>query len=304
MNEPNYGDSDVPSLSPNIYGKIYQYGALGIKDADPSAKTVGGVMSNLNPTWTQNFINFISANSVPLDVLDWHRYTRSPATVLNEVTTARNLLNGAGYSSAELMVDEWNWVCFSGCTTTLTANINAAAGFIAPTIYYFLESGISEAMWYRVVGYWSGNPPATPDIFQLGGTPVWPQYNVFKMIGMMAGERVDATGLAMNPSGIGRGALASRDAAKVTVLVWNYQDSGGASVNVNLNINNLPAAFSGRDIRVERYLVDSTHSNVIFNPAKAELERVENRIISPASTVTLPLTLSPNAVTLVVLTPV
>ena len=96
-----------------------------------------------------------------------------------------------------------------------------------------------------------------------------PVLNVFRMLGMMAGNRVAAssTGAAALDSITSGGvkdrpdinAMASADARSVSVLVSNYHDSGkaGPVAPVDLNITGLP---KGR-LLIQHYRVDNQNSN-------------------------------------------
>lgn len=96
-----------------------------------------------------------------------------------------------------------------------------------------------------------------------------PVLSVFRMLGMMTGERVavdnpDALPLdGMVAAGAKDKpdihAMASRDAHSVAVLVSNYHDSGkpGPAAQIDLTVSGLPA---GRFV-VEHYRVDNEHSN-------------------------------------------
>lgn len=96
-----------------------------------------------------------------------------------------------------------------------------------------------------------------------------PVLNVFRMLGLMRGDRVQAvsTGaLALDEvrdrsvrSAPDINALATRDARSVSVLVWNYHDDdlAGPAAELKLQIGGLPA---GRPTLTE-YRVDTDHSN-------------------------------------------
>lgn len=98
---------------------------------------------------------------------------------------------------------------------------------------------------------------------------VKPVFNVFRMFGMMSGQRVavsggsgyDARRIAHDSV---RGepdvdAFAARDENQATVLVWNYHDDDRAAPTtpVTVRIDGLPA----RRVLLHHYRVDSTHSN-------------------------------------------
>ncbi|MDR6340543.1 xylan 1,4-beta-xylosidase [Filimonas zeae] len=97
-----------------------------------------------------------------------------------------------------------------------------------------------------------------------------PVLNVFRMLGMMTGNRVEVSGnMAYNAktiidSGV-RGAatdvnaLASRDKKSMGVMLWNYHDEdvAGNTAEVELLLKNIPA----RKATLHHYRIDQEHSN-------------------------------------------
>ncbi len=96
-----------------------------------------------------------------------------------------------------------------------------------------------------------------------------PVLNVFRMLGMMTGDRVAVDNPAEIPLGqmVASGvkdkpdihAIASRDTRSVAVLVSNYHDSGkpGPAAEIDLTIGGLPASR----LLVHHYRVDNERSN-------------------------------------------
>ena len=97
-----------------------------------------------------------------------------------------------------------------------------------------------------------------------------PVLNVFRMLGMMRGERVAVTGdqaydaARIQAAGV-RGArtdidaLAAKDAHSIAVLVWNYHDDDiiDAGSPVELHIAGIPA----KQVQMRHYRIDQEHSN-------------------------------------------
>lgn len=98
-----------------------------------------------------------------------------------------------------------------------------------------------------------------------------PVLNLFRMLGLMSGDRVSLTSSAavgveqILKSGVRDAAdvdgIAARGEHSVTALVWNYQDdeAGGATAPVQLSVSGLPG--DRRKILVRHYRIDQSHSN-------------------------------------------
>jgi len=97
-----------------------------------------------------------------------------------------------------------------------------------------------------------------------------PVLNVFRMLGMMRGDRVAVTGerpydAARIMAGGVRGertdidALAARDEHTIAVMVWNYHDDDviDAGSPVELHIDGIPA----RQVRLRHFRIDNDNSN-------------------------------------------
>ena len=98
-----------------------------------------------------------------------------------------------------------------------------------------------------------------------------PVLNVFRMFALMGPEWLTATSSAELPladiikDGV-RGApdvgvLASRDAKKITVMVWHYHDDDvpGPDAAVTVTLNGLPVNSTSRHLT--HYRIDQNHSN-------------------------------------------
>jgi xylan 1,4-beta-xylosidase len=98
-----------------------------------------------------------------------------------------------------------------------------------------------------------------------------PEMNLFRMAGMLSGERVGATSDAAIPadSVVKAGvrerpevdALATRAGKSASVMVWNYADDdvAGVAATVRMTVNGVPVAV--RRVRVEEFRIDAKHSN-------------------------------------------
>jgi hypothetical protein len=297
-NEPNCCDTTYKTGIAG-YEALYKASALGVKAADPTAKVGGPTTSGTATNWLSALASFAKTNNLPLDVVDWHHYQIAdrPAVVKSQAAAARSILASYGFTSTALWLTEWagTQITFDPAGQT-KARVDRAAGVLGPMSYFLINENI-EGFYFRL-------KRPTPDvlgIFQDNSGAPYPNSNVFRMIGQMASTRVTATS-AMDANGLGVGALASKDAAKVTVLAWNYQNLGTASHVVTVTIANMPSSFAGKNIRLERYLVDANTSNLMHDASKSELQKVEDRTLPAATSPNVSFSLMANAVSQVVLT--
>ena len=98
-----------------------------------------------------------------------------------------------------------------------------------------------------------------------------PVLNTFRMFGLLGANRIELTSSAALPvdemirSGVRSAAdingIATRADRELSVLLWNYHDDDvpAPESQIELNIDGLPAA--AKQILVEHFRVDSTHSN-------------------------------------------
>lgn len=98
-----------------------------------------------------------------------------------------------------------------------------------------------------------------------------PVLNVFRMMGLLGGERIDAQSSGALPtdevlkSGVRAqsdvSVVAARKPNEIDVLAWNYHDDDVAAVGapVELKIDGIPAA--AKRVLTEHFRIDATHSN-------------------------------------------
>ncbi|MEV4706121.1 hypothetical protein [Actinoplanes sp. NPDC049316] len=246
-----------------------------------------------------------------LDFLSFHEYAHGadPAWVQREKSTVQSWLDARGLGTIPVFITEYgvfpgtqSGKDAGGNPTTLAADQLTHAAAMATLGTYFVQGGVDMPMhWVHE----HSNVRKSMFVADDDGA-VYPYFNVVKMQNMLKARRISATSGALTAGGIGVSAMATKDDTGVAVLSTNYQwTKGTATHDVTLTVNNLPASLAGRQVLVERYLVDATTSNYAADPAKSDLTRVERYVLPVGhSAVARPYTLTPNAVSLVVLTPV
>ncbi|WP_305789858.1 glycosyl hydrolase [Symbioplanes lichenis] len=313
FNEPDkIWDPSPPETDTRLpvgdYYKWYQIGYSIINEVnaelDPGLKLrIGGPAAyEFDARYLQDFINLYQADTNPakrLDFVSFHDYSHdaNPSAVQGQKAQVQSWL---GSTTTPVFVTEYG--IFAGDQSVGPVEqdqvIHAAA--MATLGNYYVQGGMDMPMHWV---YEHNNPRKSMFNNAVDGA-VFPYYNVVKMQTMLKKNRLATPGTAP-ANGIGVNTLATRDESGVALMTTNYQYTGTASNTVQLSVTLPPATFNGRQVRVQRYLVDATHSNWNVTKSGGELEKVEDYVL-PAGTTAAPAsyTLSPNAVSLVVLSPI
>jgi hypothetical protein len=190
----------------------------------------------------------------------------------------------------------------SGCGTTFEADSLTDAAAMSTLGNYYLRGGMDMSFAWT----WDHDSNDRKSMFvdAEDGAP-YPYYNLVRMQSMLKEGRVASSSSVLSPEGIGVNALATADDSGVSVLTTNYQSTTGtAGFDTTLTVDHLPAVFTGRQIRVEKYLIDATHSNYSHDRTNAGLQLVDSTVLPAARSAGTTFRLGVNAMSLVVLTPV
>jgi len=244
-----------------------------------------------------------------LDFLSFHDYGHrdQPSAVGKEKQDVVAMLTQRGLDAATpLMVTESGVFAGgpdtpTGHGTTFSKDLLTQASAMATLGMYFVAGGMDVPMHW--VYNHDTNERKSMFVDGVDGA-VYPYFNVVAMQSMLKTTRVSSTASALSSDGIGVNALATSDDSGMAVLATNYQSTAGAtSYSTRIDVKNLPARFTGRQILAERYLVDATTSNYDHDPADAKLRKVSTSWLPAGSTATTSFPLGVNATSLVVLTP-
>lgn len=106
---------------PDLYGKcwlgtpeqfyeLFSITARHLKSCFPELKIGGPAVCGFNEGWLRGFFDKMRSDNVPLDFYSWHIYARDVSAVVNEAKRHRAILDEYGYTEAETILDEWNYV--------------------------------------------------------------------------------------------------------------------------------------------------------------------------------------------------
>jgi hypothetical protein len=117
-NEPDGIKED--GTSPNWSGthrefyELYAAAATHLKGRFPHLKIGGPAVCGYaeDGKWTKDFLAYLTAGGrrVPLDFFSWHAYTEYPCVIREMGEFTRALLDAAGYTETESILDEYNYL--------------------------------------------------------------------------------------------------------------------------------------------------------------------------------------------------
>lgn len=282
--------------------KLYDYAADGLKKALPTAKiggiNIAGTSGKGATSWTTNFIKHcISGTNYatgtigsPIDAVLFHAKGRPKlinGTVFMDMAPQLRDIQ-AGFKIATSFDETKNLPLIigesdpEGCAACGMAT-NPENAYRNGTMYSsytaasfarkYLLADETKANFLGAVS-WSfefENQPWFYGYRDLATNGVdKPVLNVFRMFGMMKGNRIETKSNRMyslssifeksiRESQSDIGAIAAADAKSATVMVWNYHDKDeqGEAEEVQIAIANIPT----KKVQLEIFLIDQNHSN-------------------------------------------
>jgi xylan 1,4-beta-xylosidase len=284
--------------TPEEYLKLYDYTADAVKRALPSAKVGGPAVTGGGYRLMKTFLDHVrdGTNAVtgrkgaPLDFISFHA-KGSPRFVDGHVRTdmAPELRSVDRFFAMIASYPEFKELPViigeadpEGCAACSVASGSLQNRYRNGTMYSSYTADAFARMYELADEHDIHLAGATSWSFTFANVPWFdgfrsmatngvdkPVLNVFRMFGMMGGERVAVQGNETDAEGIiangVRGdrpdvsALASRRDDGAAVMVWNYHDDDVAApdADVRLSIRKVPA----RRVLVHHYRIDGEHSN-------------------------------------------
>lgn len=298
-NEP---DIDYWHATPEEYYKLYDYAVAGVRAALPGAR-VGGPASTSpgNPkayTFLKNFLDHINSGKsaadgrpLPMDFISFHAKGR-PVIEEGKVTMGidRELTDAdhgfelvakyPRFAHLPIILSEADPEGCAACSSKVNPANNYRNGLLYPAYTATALKGLFELQdrhkvnllamlsWsfeFEDKDYFEGfRSLATNGIDK-------PVLNVFRMFGLMSGDRVSTASTGAVPldtivsTGVRQSAdldaLATKADRQAAVLVWNYHDVDGPAdaVPADISISGIPSGV--HRVLLQHYRIDDTHSN-------------------------------------------
>lgn len=113
-NEPDLDPDDSPNKrtwggTKAQFFDMYEIAAKHLKSCFPHLK-IGGPSLAYRRDWADDFLSEMRKREVPLDFFSWHIYCTEPAHLLKRAELMKEMLVKHGYSDAETILNEWNYV--------------------------------------------------------------------------------------------------------------------------------------------------------------------------------------------------
>ncbi|HEY6901614.1 MAG TPA: beta-xylosidase [Puia sp.] len=255
------------------YFKLYDYAAAGVKRALPTAKVGGpattGPSWDVAASWLKTFLDHCKAGNIPLDFISYHA-KGAPRVVdghvrmnmrpqMRDVGDGFAIVKASPYPDLPIYITECDPEGCAACGMTTNPenayrNGTMYSSYTAASFKRVLDSADKYGVNLAGATSWSfefENQKWFDGFRDLATNGVdKPVLNVFRMYGMMKGNRVMA-----DSSNV----LAAADGHSMTVMLWNYTDDDGPGpvLSRTLRFLNVPA----KKVRVERFVIDDQHSN-------------------------------------------
>lgn len=298
-NEP---DIDYWHTTPENYWKLYDYAVAGVRAALPGAK-VGGPAST-SPgrpkanLFLKNFLEHVNSGksaatggAIPMDFISFH--AKGLPTIENgkvtmginrELTDADKgfalVASFPKFRKLPIIISEADPEGCAACSSKVNPANNYRNGTLYPAYTAAAFKGLFELQdrhsvdllsmlsWsfeFEDKDYFEGfRSLATNGVDK-------PVINVFRMFGLMSGNRVKATSTGAVPldtlveTGVRQqpdiDAFATRSTHEAAVLLWNYHDVNqpAPATPATIAIHGIPAGV--HRVLLQHYRIDDTHSN-------------------------------------------
>lgn len=275
-NEPDIGDQ-MWSGTQQQYLELYAVAVRVIKEYNPDLQVGGPVLAHLDGDLGQAFVEYVTANELPVDFFSWHHYGIDPEALVRRATTVRALLDSHGLDQVESYLTEWNWTGqWTGAGESARAmhhrNRSARGGaFVASSLIMLQDARVDEAHYFSGDTQWFG-------LFDEFGIP---QKNYFGMLAcaqlFSRAERVQVA--VQQPEETDVVAAAGRGEDGIVAVISSFE---GTSAPLRVSI---AGQADGAPVRYRLHWVDEEHDLDCTETVLASGSSVELTTTMPAGTV-------------------
>lgn len=244
--------------TPEQFYELYAVTAAYLKEKFPHLKIGGPAFCGpWKSEFREDFFRYISQRNVPLDFFSWHGYIHTVEEAAQAAQAAREILAEYGYSQAESVYDEWNYVRnWADCDESFQISHSLkGAAFNAGVLTALQKGPVDIANYYDAQlimdDGWCGLFAKAPMRTHADLHSVRPLkgYYAFKAFGELyrLGDEVFS-----QMEGKGLYALAASDGVTGKILLVNFWDEYAVKQTVQLNLSDGARLGSVR-------ILDETH---------------------------------------------
>jgi len=176
-NEPDNQQFWQKPHTPAEFFQLFAETARALKQAFPDLQVGGpgltpaGALAPAGNKYTQDFLDYMKKNNVPLDFFSWHIYSNDPNDYANAAAFYRAALDRHGYQGAASHITEWNTETKRDAKDALALRAGGKGAAILTAAWINLqEQNVAASLIYR------GTDPSirTPEfygIFYADGKP-------------------------------------------------------------------------------------------------------------------------------------
>ncbi len=158
-NEPDLGSDETDPVNKKCWGgtkeqfcELFEITAKHLKNRFPSLKIGGPAVCYPVQGWVDDFLSYCRDRKVPMDFFSWHCYAKLPSEITYAEKAAREILDKFGFTEAESILDEWNyvkgWVGDEWVYSLRTEKNLKGAAFIASVIEASAYQPLDLLMYY------------------------------------------------------------------------------------------------------------------------------------------------------------
>ncbi|MBR2326683.1 MAG: hypothetical protein IKA49_04900 [Alistipes sp.] len=148
----NYNRAKSPTWTgtEEEFFRFYEIAAKHLKKCFPHLKVGGPALAD-NLAWADRFLAHLSKHKVGLDFFSYHLYFSKPESAVTLTNNVKALLDKHGYSDAEMILNEWNYIANWGDKRLYsyeTISSFKGAAFAAAVMQQLQDSPASMLMYY------------------------------------------------------------------------------------------------------------------------------------------------------------
>ena len=254
-NEPDLDPDDSPNKrcwggTKEQFFELYHIAATHLKQCFPHLK-IGGPAIAGNMQWAEDFLAQLKA---PLDFFSWHRYACLPSKIASRVREVRALLDKYGFTEAESILNEWNYVRGWHGAEIQYSHVQKqgikGASFNLSTICVCQREGLDMLMYYDARYSTAWNGLFDHQYVQLPLKGYFPMYmfNVLYKLGTVAEAEADTDGGAYAAAAVGNGEAA-------VILTHYNEDDATEAKTFSVDLCGLGEGMNEMEI----YVLDADH---------------------------------------------